>query len=471
MRKSYRRILSLLLSIAVILSITIPVAADDESRTVTLGFENVEWHTDEEEPYCSADITATLSTEDETFDAMLIQFNVVYNTVAGVLALDTVVASDTIEKVTHGSGRSQKTSTMAVSTIDAEAADEVGYATVLIRGDDGIKHPIQNGQVIATAYFLLADESMQSIEAELSFSRGVINYIDESTAIQNYTVNTSATATVPALVPVIVAQELGTVTLNPSEVTAATEDQSVQASVTAKDDKAVTSGVKWTLDRTDGVSVNSAGVITVTSTASGDYVVTASPEEGVTSVTGTAQATLKVNPMPDEPKFDVVLTGGTLEDGNSSGKFKAGDTVTITANSAPSGKVFDRWTGNANILDFINGGVTSANSTFTMPGTNVNLTATFKDTGGGGCYVATAVYGSYDCPEVWTLRRFRDRVLAKTWYGRLFIHFYYAVSPTAVKLFGETKWFQDFFRNLLDPWVSSLQADGFESTPYQDRAW
>lgn len=25
-----------------------------------------------------------------------------------------------------------------------------------------------------------------------------------------------------------------------------------------------------------------------------------------------------------------------------------------------------------------------------------------------GCYVATCVYGSYDCPEVWTLRRFRD---------------------------------------------------------------
>ena len=26
----------------------------------------------------------------------------------------------------------------------------------------------------------------------------------------------------------------------------------------------------------------------------------------------------------------------------------------------------------------------------------------------GGCYVATAVYGSYDCPQVWTLRRYRD---------------------------------------------------------------
>lgn len=25
------------------------------------------------------------------------------------------------------------------------------------------------------------------------------------------------------------------------------------------------------------------------------------------------------------------------------------------------------------------------------------------------CYIATSVYGSYDCPEVWTLRRFRDK--------------------------------------------------------------
>ena len=42
----------------------------------------------------------------------------------------------------------------------------------------------------------------------------------------------------------------------------------------------------------------------------------------------------------------------------------------------------------------------------------------------GGCYVATAVYGSYDCPEVWTLRRYRDFELASTWYGRAFIRTY-----------------------------------------------
>jgi uncharacterized repeat protein (TIGR02543 family) len=89
----------------------------------------------------------------------------------------------------------------------------------------------------------------------------------------------------------------------------------------------------------------------------------------------------------------------------------------------------------------------------------------------GGCYVATSVYGSYDCPEVWTLRRFRDQVLAKTWYGRLFIRLYYAVSPTAVRLFGKTALFQNFFRGILDPWVADLQSDGFESTPYNDIPW
>ena len=88
-----------------------------------------------------------------------------------------------------------------------------------------------------------------------------------------------------------------------------------------------------------------------------------------------------------------------------------------------------------------------------------------------GCYVATAVYGSYDCPEVWTLRRFRDKVLAKTWYGRLFIKLYYAVSPTAVRLFGNCAWFQNFFRDRLDVMVGSLQENGFESTPYNDRTW
>lgn len=87
------------------------------------------------------------------------------------------------------------------------------------------------------------------------------------------------------------------------------------------------------------------------------------------------------------------------------------------------------------------------------------------------CYVATCVYGSYDCPEVWTLRRFRDNSLAKTVCGRTFIRIYYAVSPTLVKWFGSTKWFKRMWKGKLDSMVAHLNAEGVENTPYIDKKW
>jgi len=98
-----------------------------------------------------------------------------------------------------------------------------------------------------------------------------------------------------------------------------------------------------------------------------------------------------------------------------------------------------------------------------------------KDSGekkdSGGCYVATAVYGSYDCPQVWTLRRFRDYTLAETWYGRAFIRTYYAISPALVKWFGHTEWFKKMWKGKLDRMVKNLNSEGVENTPYEDRKW
>lgn len=85
-----------------------------------------------------------------------------------------------------------------------------------------------------------------------------------------------------------------------------------------------------------------------------------------------------------------------------------------------------------------------------------------------GCYIATAVYGSYECPEVWTLRRFRDNKLATTCYGRAFIKVYYAISPSLVKWFGKTKWFNRFWKDRLDKLVYCLHVQGISDTPYQD---
>lgn len=85
-----------------------------------------------------------------------------------------------------------------------------------------------------------------------------------------------------------------------------------------------------------------------------------------------------------------------------------------------------------------------------------------------GCYVATCVYGSYDCPQVWTLRRYRDSVLAESVFGRLFIRLYYAISPTAVKCFGNFSWFHKLFKTPLDKLVQHLQKEGIEDTPCQN---
>lgn len=85
-----------------------------------------------------------------------------------------------------------------------------------------------------------------------------------------------------------------------------------------------------------------------------------------------------------------------------------------------------------------------------------------------GCYVATAVYGSYDCPQVWVLRRFRDEHLERTRLGRLFIRCYYSVSPTFVRVFGNTTLFNRCVKKLLDKFTDMLRKKGYSDSFYKD---
>lgn len=107
----------------------------------------------------------------------------------------------------------------------------------------------------------------------------------------------------------------------------------------------------------------------------------------------------------------------------------------------------------------------------TMQNVPSNSSQSFSTSSGsssGGCYVATAVYGSYDCPEVWVLRRFRDSFLTQNWCGRMFIKIYYTISPILVKWFGKTQWFNQFGKRQLDKLVAKLKMNGFEDSPYND---
>lgn len=86
----------------------------------------------------------------------------------------------------------------------------------------------------------------------------------------------------------------------------------------------------------------------------------------------------------------------------------------------------------------------------------------------GPCYIATSVYGTYDCPELWTLRRFRDNVLNKHFAGRIFIKIYYKTSPWLVKHFGHTKLFTKFIKRKLDKFIYILNEAGISNSDYND---
>jgi len=86
-----------------------------------------------------------------------------------------------------------------------------------------------------------------------------------------------------------------------------------------------------------------------------------------------------------------------------------------------------------------------------------------------GCYIATCVYGSYDCQELWTLRRYRDTILDDSWLGRRFIRMYYSVSPKIVEVFGNKKWFNNLFKPIITNVVERLRKQGVDNAPYEDK--
>lgn len=101
-----------------------------------------------------------------------------------------------------------------------------------------------------------------------------------------------------------------------------------------------------------------------------------------------------------------------------------------------------------------------------------SLPGYYKNEGGGdGCYIATCVYGSYDCPQVWTLRRYRDSTLGRSFFGRCFIRTYYRLSPRIVSLRGHSESFRCFWKKHLDRFVDELNKRGVENTPYKDKNW
>ena len=81
----------------------------------------------------------------------------------------------------------------------------------------------------------------------------------------------------------------------------------------------------------------------------------------------------------ESKEYSITVTDGkaTIGAGSEISKAAEGTAVTLTANAAPSGKVFDKW-------EVVSGGITladanSATTTFTMPASTVSVKATYKN--------------------------------------------------------------------------------------------
>jgi hypothetical protein len=85
-----------------------------------------------------------------------------------------------------------------------------------------------------------------------------------------------------------------------------------------------------------------------------------------------------------------------------------------------------------------------------------------------GCYVATSIYGSYDCPEVWILRRYRDQCLNKNIIGRIFIRWYYKVSPILVAKLENRIFIKKIVKKSIDKKLVKLRKKGYLDTKYDD---
>ena len=123
---------------------------------------------------------------------------------------------------------------------------------------------------------------------------------------------------------------------------------------------ATNSAITWKSSNAAVATVSSAGKVTAIKAGTAT----------ITATAGGVSVSCNVTVSEDAEKFTVDITHGTA----SSYSAAAGTKITITADAATSGVVFDKWMANGVALDNVN----SATTTFTMPSKNVSVTATYK---------------------------------------------------------------------------------------------
>jgi uncharacterized repeat protein (TIGR02543 family) len=171
---------------------------------------------------------------------------------------------------------------------------------------------------------------------------------------------------------------------------------------------------------------------------------------------GDVDGTATVDMGADEyaPQYTLTIaagTGGTTNPAPSSYIYYIGEKVQIKA-VPNSGYQFSGWSG----------AVTGTTNSITVTmDADKSVTASFteipkppEEKKKGGCFIATAAYGSPLDPHVQILRQFRDKHLMTNRIGRSMVDLYYKYSPPIADYISKHKFLKPVVRAMLLPFIT-----------------